>query len=112
MTWQATRRSNNMDNNNQKKIPALVAQSLDDICKDMGYREQFNFRLGRCITQIIRFGIMGLSIPGLALFYLIFILTKNLSNITIHRTDISRCMKSMASNMHQVAEPMKAFPFH
>ena len=66
-----------MDNNNQKEMLEIVERSLDVFSKGMEYREQLSFRIGRPSTQIIRVGMLGLSILGLALFYLIFILTKD-----------------------------------
>ncbi len=77
-----------MDNNdNQKEIIGMVERALDDFRQGMEYREQLSIRIGRRTTQIIRFGMSALSILGLALFYLIFILTKDFSNITTHMTE-------------------------
>ena len=92
-----------MDNNNQKEIIAMVERSLDDFRKGMEYREQLSIRIGRRTTQIIRFGMTGMAILGLALFYLIFILTKDFSNITIRMTEMSGYMHNMEKNFTTVA---------
>ena len=92
-----------MDNNNQKEIIAMVERSLDDFRKGMEYREQLSIRIGRRTTQIIRFGMTGMAILGLALFYLIFILTKDFSNITTHMTEMSGYMHNMEKNFTTVA---------
>jgi len=84
-----------MDNNNQKEIIAMVERSLDDFRKGMEYREQLSIRIGRRTTQIIRFGMTGMAILGLALFYLIFILTKDFSDIRMHMTKMSGYMHDM-----------------
>lgn len=92
-----------MDNNNQKEMLEIVERSLDDFRKGMEYREQLSIRIGRRTTQIIRFGMLGLSILGLALFYLIFILTKDFSNITTHMTAMSGYMQQMETSFITVA---------
>ena len=92
-----------MDNNNQKEIIAMVERSLDDFRQGMDSREKLSIRIGRRTTQIIRFGMIGMSILGLALFYLIFILTKDFSNITTHMTAMSGYMHNMEKNFTTVA---------
>ena len=72
-----------MDNNNDtREIAEIVENALTEFRKGMEAREQLSIRIGRRTTQIIRFGMFGLSVLGLALFYLIFILTKDFSSIT------------------------------
>jgi methyl-accepting chemotaxis protein len=92
------------NNNNQKEIIGMVERALDDFRQGMEYREQLSIRIGRRTTQIIRFGMIALSILGLALFYLIFILTKDFSNITTHMTDMSGYMSNMDKNFFSVAD--------
>ncbi len=93
-----------MDNNdNQKEIIGMVERALDDFRQGMEYREQLSIRIGRRTTQIIRFGMSALSILGLALFYLIFILTKDFSNITTHMTAMSGNMSNMERSFTTVA---------
>jgi len=92
-----------MDNNNQKELLEIVERSLDDFRKGMEYREQLSIRIGRRTTQIIRFGMTGMAILGLALFYLIFILTKDFSNITTRMTEMSGYMHNMEKNFTTVA---------
>jgi len=89
--------------NDQKEIIGMVQQALDDFRKSMEYREQLSVRIGRRTTQIIRFGMIALSMLGLALFYLIFILTKDFSNITVHMTEMSGYMKNMEGSFTTVA---------
>jgi methyl-accepting chemotaxis protein len=85
-----------MENNNyQKEMLEMVERSLDDFRKGMEYREQLSIRIGKRTTQIIRFGMTGMSILGLALFYLIFILTKDFSAIRGHMTEMSGYMHGM-----------------
>ena len=91
------------NNNDQLETAALVAQAMDDFRKGMECREQLSIRIGRRTTQIIRFGMTGLSILGLVLFYLIFILTKDFSRITTHMTDMSGYMNSMERQFASVA---------
>jgi methyl-accepting chemotaxis protein len=91
------------NNNNQKEMLEMVERSLDDFRKGMEYREQLSIRIGRRTTQIIRFGMTGMSILGLALFYLIFILTKDFSDIRKHMTEMSGYMSNMEVDFSTVA---------
>lgn len=91
------------NNNNQKELIGMVERALDDFRQGMEYREKLSIRIGRRTTQIIRFGMTALSILGLALFYLIFILTKDFSNIRTHMTEMSGYMYSMDNNFTTVA---------
>jgi len=91
------------NNNNQKEILAMVERSLDDFRQGMDSREKLSIRIGRRTTQIIRFGMTGMAILGLALFYLIFILTKDFSNIRTHMTEMSGYMHNMEKNFTTVA---------
>jgi hypothetical protein len=128
-----------MDNNNQKEIAELVKSVPDDFRMGMEHREQLSIRIGKRTTRIIRFGMTSMMMFGVALFYLIFILTKDFFRITTHMTamsaqmdnmdgnvgsmtssmhvlnnqftDMNRTVGNMASNMNQMAKPMKVFPF-
>jgi len=91
------------NNNNQKEMLEIVERSLDDFRKGMEYREQLSIRIGRRTTQIIRFGMTGMAILGLALFYLIFILTKDFSDIRKHMTEMSGYMYNMERDFSIVA---------
>jgi methyl-accepting chemotaxis protein len=91
------------NNNHQKELLEIVERSLDDFRKGMEYREQLSIRIGRRTTQIIRFGMTGMAILGLALFYLIFILTKDFSDIRKHMTEMSGYMYSMEHDLSTVA---------
>jgi methyl-accepting chemotaxis protein len=91
------------NNNNQKEMLEIVERSLDDFRKGMEYREQLSIRIGRRTTQIIRFGMTGMAILGIALFYLIFILTRDFSDIRKHMTEMSGYMYSMEQDFSTVA---------
>ena len=91
------------NNNNQKAMLEIVERSMDDFRKGMEYREQLSIRIGRRTTQIIRFGMTGMAILGLALFYLIFILTRDFSDIRKHMTEMSGYMSNMKADFSTVA---------
>lgn len=91
-----------MDNKDQQEMLGMVERALNDFRQGMEYREQLSIRIGKRTTQIIRFGMTALSILGLALFYLIFILTKDFSNITRHMTQMSAYMSNMDSSFTTV----------
>ena len=92
------------NNNNPREVAEIVENTLRNFNEGMAHREQLSIRIGRRTTQIIRFGMLSMLMLGLALFYLIFILTKDFAAITIHMDD-------MSGNVNQMAKPMKAFPF-
>ena len=52
-----------MDNNNDtREIAEIVENALTEFRKGMEAREQLSIRIGRRTTQIIRFGMFGLSV--------------------------------------------------
>jgi hypothetical protein len=95
-----------MDNNNQREIAEIVESSLKEFRESMEYRERLSVRIGRRTTQIVRFGMTGLTILGAALFYLIFILTKDFAEITDHMTEMTAYMANMENHFSTVAMTM------
>ena len=93
-----------MENNNTREVAEIVESALHEFNEGMAHREQLSIRIGRRTTQIIRFGMLSMMMLGLALFYLIFILTKDFSAITEHMDDMSGFMGSMEQNFVVVAE--------
>ena len=97
-----------MENNNPKEIAELVAGSLEDFRKGMEAREQLSTRIGARTTQIIRFGMFGLSILGLALFYLIFILTKDFATITDEMGMMALVLEGEPDEIDRAVEYLKS----
>ena len=103
-----------MDNNNgTREIAEIVEKALADFRKGMEAREQLSVRIGRRTTQIIRFGMFGLSVLGLALFYLIFILTKDFATITdemermsVNLTNMEGYFSSVSSDLTGIRQTM------
>lgn len=93
-----------MENNNSaREIAEIVESALSEFRKGMETREQLSIRIGRRTTQIIRFGMFGLSVLGLALFYLIFILTKDFATITDEMELMSVNLTNMEGYFSSVA---------
>jgi methyl-accepting chemotaxis protein len=103
-----------MDNNNSsREIAEIVESGLAEFRKGMEAREQLSIRIGRRTTQIIRFGMFGLSVLGLALFYLIFILTKDFATITdemermsVNLTNIEGYFASVAGDIGHIRQTL------
>ena len=95
------------DHNNTRAVAEVMENAMHEFSEAMAHREQLSVRIGRRTTQIIRFGMTGLSILGLALFYLIFILTRDFSTITGHMERMSGYMDSMDSNFEAVAKDIR-----
>ena len=93
-----------MENNNTREVAEMVENALRDFNEGMAHREQLSIRIGMRTTQIIRFGMASMMMLGLALFYLIFILTRDFSDITKHMDDMSGFMGNMDQNFVVVAE--------
>ena len=95
-----------MDNNNTREVTEIIESAMREFNESMAHREQLSIRIGRRTTQIIRFGMTGMIILGLALFYLIFILTKDFSAITVHMDDMSGFMGNMDQNLVVVGQTL------
>ena len=87
------------NNNNPREVAEIVESALRNFNEGMAHREQLSVRIGRRTTQIIRFGMFSMLMLGLALFYLIFILTKDFAAITVHMDDMSGYMSNMNQNI-------------
>jgi methyl-accepting chemotaxis protein len=94
------------NNNNTREIAEIVENALSEFRRGMEAREQLSIRIGRRTTQIIRFGMFGLSVLGLALFYLIFILTKDFATITDEMERMSGYLDTMEGSFTSVATDM------
>jgi len=104
------------NNNGQQETAALVAQALEDFRKGMEYREQLSIRSGRRNTQIIRFGMTGLSILGFILFCrghyqrnekTVLLVNENIGVMPA----LDRSMRNITESMQQLLKPMKTVPF-
>ena len=118
-----------MDNNNDsREIAEIVENALSEFRQGMEARKQLSTRIGSRTTQIIRFGMFRLSILGLALFYLIFILAKDatitdeMEHMSVNLSSMKGYFSSLASDMTLVmdhmdgsvdlnSKPMKMLPF-
>jgi methyl-accepting chemotaxis protein len=94
------------NNNNPREVAEIVENALRNFNEGMAHREQLSIRIGRRTTQIIRFGMLSMLMLGLALFYLIFILTKDFSAITVHMDDMSGYMSNMNQNLTAVTKTL------
>lgn len=91
------------NNNNPRQLAEIVENAMREFRSGMEHREQMSIRIGRRTTQIIRFGMIGMGILGLALFYLIYILTKDFAMVTVHMEDMSGYMETMQVDMATMA---------
>ncbi len=74
-------------------------QGMADFNSAMKSREELSLRIAKRTTQLIRFTLVGLVVLGLAMFFLIWTLTSNMSSITDHMSVISEDMKSMRKRL-------------
>jgi hypothetical protein len=93
-------------NNDPREVAEIVESAMHEFNEAMYHREQLSVRIGRRTTQIIRFGMFGLSVLGLIMFYLLYILTADFSRITLNMESISKQMMNMDSNFAIVSEDM------
>ncbi len=92
-----------MENNNTREVAEIVESALREFNESMAHREQLSIRIGKRTTQIIRSGMISMLTLGLALFYLIFILTRDFSAITEYMDDMTGFMGNMDKNFVVVA---------
>jgi len=78
----------------------------------MQLRDEFSLRIGKRTTQIIRFSMLGMLLLMIALFYLIYILTNNLNQITTHMASISTRMDGMHQHFGQVVSNMHTMQYN
>jgi hypothetical protein len=94
------------DSNNPRELAEIVESAMHEFSEAMYHREQLSIRIGRRTTQIIRFGMIGLSVLGLIMFYLLYILTSDFARITSNMESISGRMTNMDGNFATVSEDM------
>jgi methyl-accepting chemotaxis protein len=94
------------ENNDPRALVEIVESAIHEFNEAMYHREQLSVRIGRRTTQIIRFGMFGLSILGLIMFYLLYILTADFARITTNMEDISGRMTRMDNNFATVSRDM------
>jgi methyl-accepting chemotaxis protein len=94
------------NDNKSRELAEIVESAMHEFSEAMYHREQLSIRIGRRTTQIIRFGMFGLSILGLIMFYLLYILTADFARITSNMESISGRMLSMDENFTVVSKDM------
>ncbi|MEE9327689.1 MAG: hypothetical protein V3U71_10385 [Cocleimonas sp.] len=77
--------------------------AMADFNSAMQNREDLTVRIAKRTTQIIRFSLLGMILLGLSLFFLIWILTSKMGDITTHMEVMSSDIKAMRGDFHQVA---------
>lgn len=91
-----------------REVAQIFKESLGDFHKAMEYRDNLTVRIGRRTTQIIRYGMFGLLVLALAMFYLIYILTTNMEQITGRMNQMAVYMGNMDKQFTLVANNVQA----
>jgi methyl-accepting chemotaxis protein len=94
------------NDNKPRELAEIVENAMREFNEAMHHREQLSVRIGRRTTQIIRFGMFGLSVLGLIMFYLLYILTADFAKITSNMESISGRMTNMNGNFDAVSRDM------
>ena len=94
------------NDNKSREVAEIMENAMHEFSEAMYHREQLSIRIGRRTTQIIRFGMFGLSVLGLIMFYLLYILTADFSRITSNMESIAERMMNMDGNFATVSEDM------
>jgi methyl-accepting chemotaxis protein len=92
--------------NNQNENSVMMDEfrlAMADFNSAMQNREDLTIRIAKRTTQIIRFSLLGMILLGVSLFFLIWILTSKMGDITTHMEDMSSDIKAMRGDFHQVA---------
>jgi len=98
------------DSNNElnNQMMEEFRQGMREFNDAMQKRESFSLRIAKRTTQIIRFTLLGMAILGIAMFFLIWTLTNNMNQITDHMSVMSKDIKAMRMDFHQVATDVKS----
>jgi paraquat-inducible protein B len=99
----AARRWYVAEDNKSVELAGIVESALHEFSEAMRHREQLSIRIGRRTTQIIRFGMFGLSVLGLIMFYLLHILTTDFARITSNMEIMSGRMTTLNDNFARVS---------
>jgi phospholipid/cholesterol/gamma-HCH transport system substrate-binding protein len=85
---------------NIKELAQIVESSLRDLNSAMTKTEALSIRIGRRTTQIIRFSLGGLMVLGLIMFYLLYLLTRDMGAMAIN-TRVLPAMNGSVAGMGQ-----------
>jgi hypothetical protein len=91
---------------NSTELAKIVENAMHEFSEAMYHREQLSIRIGRRTTQIIRFGMFGLSVLGLIMFYLLYILTTDFARITSNMEIMSGRMTNLDDTFVTVSKDM------
>lgn len=91
------------EDNRPAELAGIVENALHEFSEAMRHREELSIRIGRRTTQIIRFGMFGLSVLGLIMFYLLHILTTDFARITSNMEVMSGRMTNLNDNFTRVS---------
>jgi len=80
-----------------------MEQAMENFRQGMEAHLRMGVRIGSRTTQIVRFGMAGLTVLGAALFILIAVLTRDFATITEEMKRMSGYMASMEHNFTRVA---------
>lgn len=93
-------------NDERALIEAKIDAILDEFERSMDARTQLTVRIGKRVTQLVRIAIFGILIVTLAMFYLVHILSRDVTTMTEHMEVMDGHMRSMESDFEAVATYM------
>jgi methyl-accepting chemotaxis protein len=90
------------DAEHAEKIASLVESSLRELNSAMAKTEALSISIGRRTTQIIRVSMVSLIVLGLIMFYLLYLLTRDMGQIAVNTAAIP----AMAGSLTKVGQDM------
>ncbi len=104
-----TAKTNSLKNTEDalSQVVSEFRHAMSDFNTAMKVREEVSIRIGTRTTYIIRYGMAGLLLIVVALFFLIYTLTGNMRAITTHMVDISANIHHMSTRFDNVTKDMR-----
>jgi len=88
---------------NPQEIAEIIESAMREFNLAMKYREDVSNLTRKRAEQIIRFSIIGLLLLGIAMFYLLYTLTKSMSSITMRVNEASSYIENVNVNLQAVS---------
>lgn len=95
------------ESNNFIEIAEIVENTMREFNSAMKRREELSIRIARRTTQILRFGIVGMTLLTVVVVFLIHTLTKDTNTMTQRLDEMAISMRHINKNLDLVNENIR-----
>jgi uncharacterized protein YoxC len=82
-------------NRDAEELAQIVAAAMRDFRVGMEAQQQLAVRIGARTSQVIRYGMLGLSVFGCLIFFLVYVLMKDMREVVTTMREMSGYMASI-----------------